>query len=136
MHVARKQFDVAKHLDTARACGAGDGLLERNPWGDQHLRGAVEQRQIEAAEPQVERIGESAQFGESRRRAARIRGTDWDSALRQVAQARRARFAETDHDTVHQRSFKVARPTSTSTKLMIQKRTITFGSAHPLSSKW
>ena len=36
----------------------------------------------------------------------------------------------------HQRTFNVARPTSTSTTLMIQKRTITRGSGQPLSSKW
>jgi len=34
----------------------------------------------------------------------------------------------------HQRIFRVASPTRTSTKEMIQKRTITFGSAQPLSS--
>src|SRR5690606_12784542 len=36
----------------------------------------------------------------------------------------------------HQRTFNVARPTSTSTTEMIQKRTITRGSGQPLSSKW
>ena len=36
----------------------------------------------------------------------------------------------------HQRTFNVARPTSTSTTLMIQKRTITRGSGQPQSSKW
>ena len=35
----------------------------------------------------------------------------------------------------HQRTFNVARPTSTSTTLMIQNRTITRGSGQPLSSK-
>jgi hypothetical protein len=36
----------------------------------------------------------------------------------------------------HQRTFNVARPISTSTTEMIQKRTITRGSGQPLSSKW
>src|SRR4029079_19573095 len=36
----------------------------------------------------------------------------------------------------HQRTLRVARPSSTSTTLMIQKRTITRGSGQPLSSKW
>ncbi len=36
----------------------------------------------------------------------------------------------------HQRTFRVARPISTSTTLMIQKRTITRGSGQPFSSKW
>src|SRR3546814_806195 len=40
------------------------------------------------------------------------------------------------HAGVHQRTFNVARPISTSTTEMIQKRTITRGSGQPLSSKW
>jgi hypothetical protein len=36
---------------------------------------------------------------------------------------------------VPQRTFKVARPMSTSTTLMIQKRTMTRGSGQPYSSK-
>src|SRR3546814_7950119 len=40
------------------------------------------------------------------------------------------------HACVHQRTFSVARPISTSTTEMIQKRTITRGSGQPLSSKW
>src|SRR5690606_7693364 len=36
----------------------------------------------------------------------------------------------------HQRTFNVARPTSTRITEMIQKRTITHGSGQPLSSKW
>src|SRR3546814_5355261 len=39
------------------------------------------------------------------------------------------------HAGVHQRTFNVARPISTSTTEMIQKRTITRGSGQPLSSK-
>ena len=35
----------------------------------------------------------------------------------------------------HQRTFNVARPISTSTTLMIQKRTITRGSGQPFNSK-
>src|SRR5207342_277302 len=36
----------------------------------------------------------------------------------------------------HQRTFNVAKPTSTRITEMIQKRTITRGSGQPLSSKW
>ena len=35
----------------------------------------------------------------------------------------------------HQRIFKLAKPISTKITVMIQKRTITLGSAQPLSSK-
>ena len=37
---------------------------------------------------------------------------------------------------IHQRIFRLARPISTSTTVMIQKRTMTRGSGQPLSSKW
>src|SRR3546814_20959598 len=40
------------------------------------------------------------------------------------------------HAGVHQLTIDVARPISTSTTEMIQKRTITPGSGQPLSSKW
>ena len=36
----------------------------------------------------------------------------------------------------HQRTFRLASPTSTSTTVMIQKRTITRGSGQPFNSKW
>ena len=134
-HGAREQLDVAQHLDAAGARARCNRLLERYAGRHQHLRCAVEQRQIEAAQADIERFRETAEFGEPRRRAARIGGRDRDAALCQVAQARSSRFAETDDDACHHRIFKVARPASTSMKLMIQKRTITFGSDHPLSSK-
>ena len=64
----------------------------------------------------------------------------------QIARARESRAAETEHERaragshlrrrggrVH-RSFSVASPTSTRITVMIQKRTITLGSAQPLSS--
>ncbi len=37
---------------------------------------------------------------------------------------------------LHHLTFNVARPTSTSTTEMIQKRTITRGSGQPFNSKW
>src|SRR5690606_27070708 len=40
------------------------------------------------------------------------------------------------HHDHHQRIFRLARPTSTRVTVVIQKRTMTFGSAQPLSSKW
>src|SRR3546814_17290146 len=40
------------------------------------------------------------------------------------------------HAGVHQRTSNVARPISTSTTEMIQKRTITRGTGQPLSSTW
>ena len=64
------------------------------------------------------------------------------AVLQQVARDRKAGLAKADHHRVQRhcrgcthRSFNVDRPASTSRKLMIQKRTITLGSTHPLSSK-
>ena len=57
------------------------------------------------------------------------------------ARHRQARFAEAEHQhdgvasDVHQRSFKLARPTRHSSMVMIQKRTTTCDSFHPDFSK-
>ena len=67
---AREQFDVAEHLDAAGARLGRDRLLERHTRRHHHLRGAVEQRQIEPAETQVEVRGEAAELRESGRIAA------------------------------------------------------------------
>ena len=84
----------------------------------------------------IERPGQIAEFGEPRRRACAYR---WPLTgiprFAKIAQARCPRLAEADYDAGHQRIFKVARPANTSMKLMIQKRTMTLGSDHPLSSK-
>ena len=75
--------------------------------------------------------------------SARLSVTATCEPLReQEARRRQAGLAQTDHHRAQRhwrgcahRSFSVDRPASTSRKLMIQKRTITFGSAQPLSSK-
>ena len=130
-----EQFDVTEDLNATLARALGDRLLQRDPGRHQQLRGAVQQRQIEAAQSKVELLRQRAQRGKSGRILARIRRTDRNTPLREVAYARGARLSETHDDAVHQRIFKVARPARTNTKLMIQKRTITRGSGQPLSSK-
>ena len=80
---------------------------------------------------------------ELRRRGAAVGDRDAKAAALQVARHGQARAAHADDHGVRRglcglrahRSFSVARPASTRMKLMIQKRTITFGSAQPLSSK-
>ena len=77
------------------------------------------------------------------RRLAAVGDRDAKAAALQVPRHRQAGAAHADHHGVRcgcaacaaHRSFSVARPASTRMKLMIQKRTMTLGSAQPLSSK-
>ena len=132
---AREQLDVSQHLDAAAARLGDDGLLRRHPRREQHLRGAVEERCIERPETQIDALGQTAELGETRRRRARIGRRGGNIVPREIAQARGPRFSQAHHDRAFHRIFNVARPVSISKKLMIQKRTITLGSLHPLSSK-
>jgi hypothetical protein len=134
-HRAREQFDVADDLDAARTRLRGDRLLERDsgdisscvaPSSSDRSKPPRRMSRRSRSEPELApEPGGSLRVSVAlpRRRASR------DTA------GRSAGFAETHDDAAHQRIFKVARPANTSTKLMIQKRTITFGSAQPLSSK-
>ncbi len=132
---AREQLDVAQHLDAAAARLGDDRLLRRHPGRQQHLRSALEQRHIERAEAQVDALGEIAELGESGWRRTRVGRGRGDAVPREIAQARGPRLAQAHDDRALHRIFNVARPVSISRKLMIQKRTITFGSLQPLSSK-
>ena len=84
---------------------------------------------------------EALQFREPRRVRARVGHDEAVAAGREVARAGDAGAAEAhDHAArvagglLHQRSFSVASPIRTSMNEMIQKRTMTFGSAQPFSS--
>src|SRR5690606_32225518 len=116
------------------------------------LRSAFEQRRIELAETRF-RLGsellERSGFG---RRRSIVGDGELDAARAQEASAGQARATEAYDDGaavrgvrgesrrcafechVH-RTFRVARPTRTRITERIQKRTMTFGSAQPLSSK-
>src|SRR4030095_10655596 len=105
------------------------------------LVGALENRGIEAAERGRGLGNEPAQLRKPGRVRARVRHHQAVPARREVARGRYARAAEA-HDHAagtagalpHQRSFSVASPMRTSMKEIIQNRTMTFGSAQPLSS--
>ena len=90
---------------------------------------------------------DTGELAQARRLAAAVGDAQRAALAREVPRAGHAGAAEAEHQHVsggkfgrwrgrrhRQRSFSVDRPTSTSTTVMIQKRTITLGSAQPLSS--
>ena len=102
---------------------------------------ALEHRGVEAAERRLGAGHEAPQLGEARGIAARVGDDEPVAARGQVARGRDAGAPEADDHAAgtagglpHQRSFSVASPSRTSMKEMIQKRTMTFGSAQPFSS--
>src|SRR5690606_38800920 len=113
-------------------------LLQRQARRGHHEVGALQQRQVQPAGHEGDARELRPQRLDARRRGARVGARQAPAARGEVADHRATRVAEAGDDGVaaHQRTFSVARPMSTSSRLMIQKRTITFGSAQPLSSKW
>ena len=71
-----------------------------------------------------------------RRSIARIGDAHRPAFAHQPAHDRETAFAESEHQRAHQRTFNVERPISTSMMVMIQKRTTTWFSFQPESSKW
>ena len=84
----------------------------------------------------------------SRRVLARVRDAHLEALAVQVACSRKPGATKPQHqgagaggkrsqwlERLGHRSFNVARPSSTRITVMIQKRTMTFGSAQPVSSK-
>ena len=123
-----------------------DRLGQRHAWRGDHQRRAVQQRGVEAAAAQRRPRCELAQARHARRLGAAVGDRDLPAAPHEMARGRHAAAAEPDdHGGARwrgvavgggaHRSFRVERPASTRKKVMIQKRTITFGSAQPLSSK-
>src|SRR4029079_18230078 len=97
-------------------------------------------RFIERAEPHFRFGGELLQSRCFRRRCAVVGDCEALVARVQIARTRQPGATESDDDAAcalghAQRTFRVASPISTRITEMIQNRTITFGSAQPLSSK-
>src|SRR6185369_14752405 len=115
--------------------------------------GLDERLHVVAAELPGDALDAGARVAELGRRAL-VGDGDLRAALQAELRDRQAGLARADDEhlvrpdpgddvVVHvsallprQRTLSVASATSASMKLMIQKRTITFGSAQPLSSKW
>ena len=138
---AREQLDVADEVEPLRRRLAQEGLGERDAGRHDDLVGALEHRRVEAAERGRRLRHEPAQLREAGRVRARV-GDDEPVAARGQVPGRRHAGAAEAHDhaarcadgLLHQRSFSVASPMRTSMNEMIQKRTMTFGSAQPFSS--
>ncbi len=144
-----KDLDVPDDTRAARARADQSRLVERHPGAHCNLRIVVEARRGQRAA--VDLDTERARSVAVRWRRAGVERRDVSAARGQKARTGQARRAEAEHgpacagyrggstatggDGVHQRSFRVARPASTSTTVMIQKRTITRGSGQPFSSK-
>ncbi len=149
---AREQFDVAEDRQ-AECRGTRDERLAHGYAGrDDDLRCSLQQTSIELAESRFglgRKLRERCRFG---RRLPAVGHRKIDAPRAQETCARQARASEPHDDGatacgvrhgmggcmfvchVH-RTFNVARPTRTRITEMIQKRTMTFGSAQPLSSK-
>ena len=139
--LAREQLDVADEVESLRRRLAQEGLGERDAGRHDDLVRALEHRRVEAAERGRRPGHEPAQLREPGRVRARV-GDDQPVPARGQVPGRRHAGAAEAHDhaargaagLLHQRSFSVASPMRTSMNEMIQKRTMTFGSAQPFSS--
>ena len=139
--LAREQLDVTDQVQAACRSLLQEGFAQRHARRDDDLVGAFEQRGVESAERGGGIRDQAAQFSEAGRRGTRVGHDQLMPARSEMTRAGDAGAAKTDDDTaraacslLHQRSFNVASPIRTSMKEMIQKRTMTFGSAHPFSS--
>ncbi len=146
LRLARKELDVADDGQSAPARFLHHGFADRQARRDDDLRHVVEERRLECSDAELDRRASLAQRLEARRVATRICHPHLEAPAAQITRAGHPGAAEPEDEragtggerlqvrcVVH-RSFNVARPNSTSTTVMIQKRTITFGSAQPLSS--
>src|SRR5690606_3782085 len=127
--------------------------IRREPRRPDDSRRGGEPLRVERAELDLH-VGQlAAQRVEAGRRVAAV---DHEHALaetRQIPRRGEARLAEpydegpglrvpptvrtvVEHQRHHHRIFRLASPIRTRITVMIQKRTMTFGSAQPFSSKW
>ncbi len=139
--LAREQLDVADEIEPLRCRLAQEGLGKRDAGRDDDLVRTLEHRRVEAAERGRRLWHEPAQLREAGRMRTRVGDDEPVPARGQVPGRRHAGAAEADDHAarcaaglLHQRSFSVASPMRTSMNEMIQKRTMTFGSAQPFSS--
>jgi hypothetical protein len=140
---AREQLDVADDVQAARARLHEERIVQRHARRGDHDVGAVEQLHVEAAGARDHGGAERLDALELGRRRATVGDRDTVAAALQMTRHRQAGAPHAhDHRVArrlcrlrHHRSFRVANPAKTRRKLMIQKRTMTLGSVHPLSSK-
>ena len=130
-----EDLDVAGDRHAHGAGGAQQRVVRGNARARQHpIRDA--QSAAPAFQPEHLEAGEvAARRRQTRRLGARVEDKQ-AIPLGQMPDARVARCPEAEDDRRGHRSFNVARPASTSTKVTIHMRTMTRGSGQPSSSKW
>ncbi len=136
---AGEELDVADELGAARNRRRDERLVLRNTRADRDQVGAgnggVGERTRHYADFRVR----SLQPVGERRRRPRVGDAHRGAAHGEMTRKREPGEPEAQHDCVasrviHHRSFKLDSPNSTSSIVMIQKRTTTWFSFHPLSS--
>ena len=136
----REDFDIADQRQTALTRPSKQRQVEIKARRNHQLIHTVERNRVEIATVQGHLrilLGQGQRIG---RLAAAVAHPNLRALGHQEAHDRPAGQAQTDHQTltsgpVHQRTFSVARPTSTKIRVTIQKRTMILGSGQPLSSK-
>ena len=141
----REQLDVTHQRHATLGGAAQHRLGERYTGRDDDKPGSGQQRWIEPAETADRLRCECGEFGAARWVLTAVGDGELPATGSQVASCRHS-AATKPHDergrsgggcrcgVVH-RSLSVARPASTRKKVMIQKRTMIFGSAQPFFSK-
>ena len=143
---AREQLDVADDLEAAAPRLVEErAASSATPGRDHHAhapRRAARRRGRRGAPGFAARARRAPRRAFRRLRRALSVTASRQPCAQQIARARRARSCRAPRPRrtwlargAAHRSFSVDRPASTSSSEMIQKRTITFGSAQPLSSK-
>src|SRR5437764_1215306 len=140
---ARKELDVADDAEPAAARLDEERALAREPGRDDDARRARKERGVERTCAHRDVGPQRAQRRELRGSCARVGDREPPALREQVTRAREPRDAQAHDHGVRcadggraHLSFSVASPASTSSSEMIQKRTMTLGSAQPLSAKW
>ena len=138
---AREELDIADDLEAARARLPDDRRFERHARARRDQLDTVEKRLRERSGHDLGIRHRGPQRVERGRRSARIGHAHGAALTRDPARHRESGFAEPQHQSLasgerHRTylSFRVDRPNSTSTTVMIQNRTTTCVSFHPPSS--
>ena len=132
---AQEQVDVSQDFEIRVPRPPGETMIESDAWADD---GTIEVIEIHRRRLEKLRVGE---FGPRRIEVGRIRprvaDRDGYAPMEGFQTGISCRpQADNQRPLPCHRIFSVERPMSTSTRAMIQNRTMTRGSGQPLSSKW
>src|SRR5206468_5173403 len=136
---ARKQLDITNQLDAGVDGFANRRMLLGDAGADRDQVRAIERRCRKRTRLDGDRRKRARELGGVGRRIARVGDAHIRAVACEMADERKPGLAEPEHDSVaiavaHHLSFSVERPNSTSSIVMIQKRTTTWFSFQPFSS--